>query len=716
MNNVLKRMSHLLALGFLAVAGIVAASNARVSGVLASSDPAVQATDPSLPPREYTEDDFANELEASSEEVGVTIAQSNVTDNSQSLSFTFRSKKLVGFATGRKNYVVQIDDPNFTGDPDNPAADDYDVLDEDTDLPLFHGFVSFVMGSTSSNNAEVYLPETMTKAGKFVVKVDRIAKNAVTELGEEYEGKNTWSKINNIYIPKTITTVDAGAFMGFASANAGTKIYYEGTSLPSGFEAGWTDAPEEAIICSKTSYNSAYRSAGTSGSLDIPDALGRPLNFILGCKEDATMAGEEYNRPLVVQFDRVVKENGVEKSRKTIYEELPLTNTVGNSYDSCGPMSAPSYSRTLSYRLAENEEIDDSSIVFHNIMKASPSSIIDTSQTYFLRASIGYSEKQNITNLVNYKASINSLFAGFSMFSLTMDKNLSITSARYPQPHSLYLDVKTEMYEQNKLRIKEGLTKIRYSLYNLYNSSYHIIYQGNGGLKEVVIPIKTVVSNLVLENQKNNVVSILLKDSDIRNMEVEGQKPYSDYSINKVKTFELQNITIQMDLLAKSDSGSVSVLGKSQISYKFACITVINNKNINVFNWDLFLIFFLVGYLVVYSAAAFGVYKFMKEKYKNDEFRRVNDKKFLKKAIIGGLGLGEVLYAIIFIIMRTTFFTSTIVVFNPTDPLLIGFSIAGLIIVGYFIVYLVKAIKVNNERRRILRLKLNEDVADDGTN
>ena len=272
------------------------------------------------------------------------------------------------------------------------------------------------------------------------------------------------------------------------------------------------------------------------------------------------------------------------------------------------------------------------------------------------------------------------------------------------------------MYEQNKLKIKEGSTKIRYSLYNLYNSSYHIQYQGNDGLKDVVIPIKTVVSNLVLENQKNNVVSILLKDSDIRNMEVEGQKPYKDYSINKVKLFELQNITIQMDLLAKSESGSVSVLGKSQISYKFACVTVINNKNINVFNWDLFLIFFLIGYLVVYSGATFGVYKYMKEKYKNDEFRRVNDKKFLKKAIIGGLGLGEVLYAIIFIIMRTTFFTSTIVVFNPTDPLLIGFSIVGLIIIGYFIVYLVKTIKVNNERKKILRLKLNEDVADDGTN
>ena len=171
-----------------------------------------------------------------------------------------------------------------------------------------------------------------------------------------------------------------------------------------------------------------------------------------------------------------------------------------------------------------------------------------------------------------------------------------------------------------------------------------------------------------------------------------------------------------MDLLATSDSGSVSVLGKSSISYKFAYITVLEGEKTQVFNWDLFLILFFVGYVLVYAILAYVTYRVMKEKFKNDEFRRVNDKKFLKKAILGGLGLGEVLAALLFIIMRTTFFKNTIVVFNPTDPLLIGFSIVGMIIVGYFIVYTIKLIKTERERRKIIRLKLNEDVEDDGTN
>ena len=303
---------------------------------------------------------------------------------------------------------------------------------------------------------------------------------------------------------------------------------------------------------------------------------------------------------------------------------------------------------------------------------------------------------------------VNSTFAGYSMFTLKMDKNLSITSERYPEPHSLYLDVKTDIYEQNKAAIESGKTKIRYSLYNLYNSSFHFQYLGKGNeLKDVVIPVSSLISYQTLDSNKGNLVSVLLKDSQIG----------PDFKPKKVRLFELQDITIQMDLLTTSDSGSASILGKSSISYKFAYITVIDTeKNISVFNWNVFLIVFFIAYVVVYAAAAFITYKVMKEKFKNDEFRRVNDKKFLKQAVLGGLGLGVVLCAVLFIYMRTVGFKNTIVVFNPTDPLLIAFAIAGMIIVGYFIVYVIKLVKAERERRKAIRLKLNEDVADDGTN
>lgn len=716
MNNIKKTVSSFLVLGLLASSGFFAVN------ALTRSFDAAKATAPTLKRNVKSSvgglsaDDFSSEAEANYEELGVSITQSTLTDTSQSLTVSFRSKTLSGYKTAIGNYVVEIDDPNFTGDDQNPAPEGYDKFNEETGLPEFEGKIAFVIGSVSEANKKVYIPSTFTKAGKFTAKITTIASGCVSADGSEFNGNNTWmagtnTKITNIYIPNTIEKVEANAFTGVPSE--GVTIHYEGTEFSSSiFETGWTDAPATALNAATNSYDKkANKKANAAASkVDLPDALGRPINFILGCTQDVNnpkVASEDCNRPLVIQYDKVTNNNGTE-ARETIFEELPLTNTTQTPYDSCGKLASMSYTRQFGYKLGPNESIDDESIIFHNIMKADATGVVDTTQTYFAKPMIGYSEKQNLSNLVTFKASMNSKFAGYSMFTLKMDKNLSITSERYPTPHSLYLDVKTDIYEQNKTAIESGKTKIRYSLYNLYNSSYHFQYIGKGNeLKDIVIPVKSLISYQTLDNKKGNLVSVLLKDSAIA----------PDFSPEKVRLFELQNVTIQMDLLTTSDSGSTSILGKSSISYRFAYITVIDTeKNISVFNWNMFLIIFFIAYVVVYAAAAFTVYKVMKEKFKNDEFRRVNDKKFLKQALLGGGGLGLVLAAILFIYMRTVGFKNTIVVFNPTDPLLIGFAIVGLIITGYFIVYVIKLVKAERERRKTIRLKLNEDAADDGTN
>ena len=696
MKNIRKTMSHLLLLGLTVGCGFFSISQIK-SGVSANYADEAPSSSQS---KQYTASDFADEEQANPEELAAIIVQSTTTDTSQSLNISFRSKTLVGFKTARGNYIVTITDPNFTGDANAPVSEDYAITDENSGLPLLEGSVTYVTGG--GQNKEVFLPSTLTKADTFVIKVTSIDANAVTATGTEYNGKNTWSdstgkRITGIYIPSTIEHVAANAFTGVPED---VVIGYEGSALPEGvFEDGWTDASEITYGQYKTP---SQKKANVGGTVDdMVDPLGRPISFILGCKEDATHVGQEYNRPLIIQYDKVT--NG---ERKTIYEELPLTNTVGNPYDSVGKISSLVYSRLFGYKLGPGESIDDSSIVFHNIMKSSNDSVIDTSKRYWVKPTLDYGEKQDLSHLVSFKASNNSTFAGFSMFTLTMDKNLSITSAKYPEPHSLYLDVKPDLYEQNKLQIQKGNTVIRYSLYNLYLSSYRFVYEGKGGeLKEVEVKIDSTITYQTLEHNKGNKVSVLL----------ENKKVAPDFSAEKVRTFELKNITIQMDLFTTSASGSTSVLGKSAISYKFAYITVRSDAKAPVFNYNIFLIIFFVAYIALFALGAFVLYKVLKEKFKNDEFRRVNDKKYLKKALLYGAGSTIIVAAIVFIAMRVGGFANTIVVFNPTDPLLIAFSIAGLIIGGYFIVQAVKAIKVERERRKAIRLKLNEDVDDDGT-
>ena len=664
----------------------------------------------STPKRTYTEADFADEFEADYEELDVSLTQSTTTETSQSLNFAFNSKTIVLYAPAKSDFYINITDSSFTGDMTNPAAEGFDNYDEATGLPVFEGELIFITGATvARDGGQVTIPSTITREGTFIVNIKSIASHCLTGDGSQFNGKNSWYNTNDnslkfkkVYIPSTIESIAPHAF---TDVPEDALVCYEGSEIPSEFADDWMDRPANIAVNQYGKDTDRNRSVGEQDSSFV-DEHGRPVNFCLGVKPDgAKYVGNEYDRPLVIEFNVVKRANHGELVRK-VFEELPITNT-NSPYDSVGRISALSYSRLYGYKLAADEVIDVKSIVFHNIMKFGTGVNIDTSKRYYAKPS-KYSDTLDLSDVVSFKASDNATFAGYSIFSLTMDKNLSITSEKYPEPHSLYLDVKSDFYELNKGKIDQGLTEIRYSLYNLYLSSYRFVYEGRGGqLKDVTIPAVTPISYQTLDSDINNKVSIILKNSDVAD----------DFSADKVRTFEIVNLTIQMDLLTTSDSGSKSMLAKSQASYKFAYVTVVDSdKPISAFNYNIFLIIFFVAYIVIFAAAAFGLYKYMKEKFKNDEFRRVNDKKFLKSAILYGLGFLVIAYAIIFIVMRASGFANTIVAFNPTDPLLIAFAIAGMIIGGYFIVLAVKAIKTEKERRKAIRLRLNEDVEDDGTN
>ncbi len=718
MKNISKMMSRLFVLGVLAgTAGFAFSLKAP------TLTPAKAAEVPSSA-GEYTEADFEGEVEADPDSLSAKIVNSAVTDTSQSLTIKFESSTVTGLKTRYSNYFVQIDDEAFSGDPSNPIREGYEDkvdIDEASGLPLFHeGKVARIVGGSSANAQNVYIPQTVTRENTFIAEIKTIASLCVvaTPAEGEKEIKNAWArpggaskKITNIYIPKTITEVENNAFTGVPET--GVTIHYDGDELPAGFDHSWTDAPESALDIREGSFNSTsevHVNPKTSGS---PEKLTDADNFFLGCfqTENGKYTDEKYHKPLVVEFETVM-----DNVRTKHFQSLDLTNTVHSNYDGVGSeIATDTYTRTLTYRLSAGETIDDTSFVFHNILKFyaegdGPTDTINPDVLYYVRSRISYSDKQSLDKLVLINGSMHSTFSGYSMFTLKMTKNLTITSEKYPEPHSLYLDVKTEAYENNLVGIKAGNIKIRYSLYNLYNTSYNFVYKNKAGeLVEVIKPVKSVLTYQILDHDKNNLVSVLVKNTDIA----------PDFSADRVRSFELQNVEIRMDLLSTSSSGSSSVLGKSDVSYNFAYINVVSvpeGKNLNVFNWNLFLIIFMIVYAVVYSAGAFVLFKVLKEKFKNDEFRRVNNKKYLRKAILGGVGSSIVVLAILFIYMRFAGFKNTIVVFNPTDPFVIGFAIVGLIIFGYFVVLMVKAIKAERERRRIIKLRLDEDEDDDGTN
>ena len=732
MNHIKKMMSHLLVLGLLGGSAFTGAfsytnSNAKITNRNQLSVREAAHT--------YTEADFADETdvgalrlpgEEDSDEklLKVTINASNVTETSQSIDITFRSKTSLGFKDARQqNFLIAVNDPKFQG-PQKPAPDGYDRLETvkttdsegheiEMDLPVFDGSVCYLMNTGRST---VYLPSKLIWDQNFIVEVKTITSNCVTAEGEEYQGFNTWDGLSNIYIPKEITNAEAGAFTAVPD---NVHIYYEGNMRPEGFDEDWIDN-KSVVTFDENSYpipesedDMDWRTQNTSGYVND---LAESPSFVLGASNtvDEDHTGAAFDRPLVLQYR--VKKNGVIEDQPR-FKVLDLTNTLDHYYDACGDIRSSNYGRTIGFRLERDEQIIDSSIIFHNIMKVLDNSTEpDTSKTYYAVPELAYgghdNKKQDIKDLVTFKKSNNAIFAGYSLFSLTMDKNLSVTSEAYPEPHSAYLDIATSYYLQNEAKIKSGQTKIRYSLYNLYNTSIHLVYKGKGGaIKDAYIEINTDITYQVLEKAKGNKVGVLFNDAAVRKV-----AETKDFKPENVISFELMDVTVRMDLVTTNEAGSLSNIGKTSVQFRFAYLTVFENGKANPFNWNLFLVIFFIVYAIIFAAGAYVLYRITKEKFKNDEFRRVNGKKFLKTAILDGAGLGVILAGLLFIIMRAVGFRNTIAVFNPTDPLLIAFAIAGAIILGYFIVSLVKRIKVDQERRKAIRLKLDEDVEEDGTN
>lgn len=68
-----------------------------------------------------------------------------------------------------------------------------------------------------------------------------------------------------------------------------------------------------------------------------------------------------------------------------------------------------------------------------------------------------------------------------------------------------------------------------------------------------------------------------------------------------------------------------------------------------------------------------------------------------------------------FTAVRVNLISNSLPIFNPADAFICAFAIASLLLVGYFIKYFYVLFKAKYERRRNEKLKMNNNVIDDGT-
>ena len=426
----------------------------------------------------------------------------------------------------------------------------------------------------------------------------------------------------------------------------------------------------------------------------------------------------EFNEPIVVEYDIRKADNTIRK----VWHEMPLKSeeeTASSTSSYYDPVRSSTETRYFDILPEEGEEFIPESVVIHNIYRAKtikvrgnvvdPTTqkvvekvltytIPDTSVRFKSVANKRYKTEINIESLVSYEFNGLSKFGSYSMVSMSMDR----TGDEFWKTH---IDPST--YDTVKDKLANGTYRIRYALYNMTSSYYRVTYVSNKTGLEVTktVAVDTPNPHYPLESKTGNKVNFLFKNGDIAD----------DFSLSNLREFRLISLTVNIHIW---DNDNSIIVNKTSILTHFGAIRVMpySADGAGIFDVLLFIIVFLLIASALYAAGSVALFFFLRNKFKNDEFRRIRPKAYIKSAIVGYLGYFVIIFTILFIAFRLGRFSNFLAVHNPLDVFIIIPGILALVFVGYFVKFMVSKHKSNKERRRALKLKLNEDVASDGTN
>ena len=258
--------------------------------------------------------------------------------------------------------------------------------------------------------------------------------------------------------------------------------------------------------------------------------------------------------------------------------------------------------------------------------------------------------------------------------------------------------------ETNLPSILKGEIRFRYTLTQFNAASLVIVYKKGNEVKNKELPISSPSDVIEIANDKNNVVSFLVNNSKLDGIDTKN-----------ILAVGVSGVTVNVHLY---NTASHNVVQNTQYLNVFGNIEVLpySEQELKCFDANVYLIVFFLTLTLVYAVATIVLFFYKKNKYKNDEFRRMRPKAYFKSAAMGFLGLLLITASINFIILRFGVFNSTVPTYNPIDAFVIGFTIFGAIAFGLFIKFFIGAIKLAKHRREVARLHLDKDVVDDGTN
>lgn len=408
--------------------------------------------------------------------------------------------------------------------------------------------------------------------------------------------------------------------------------------------------------------------------------------------------------PISIQYD-VILSDGSSETRSTSFENTSATT----NYNGLGGMTGiVDLDLNFDVFVDEGETIAEDSLVVYNVFPAIAETVITTGPNGEDRESIVFVpdtenplyidniEANSSGELVDFTQYINAEFTSISSFSNYVSLSVNLDN----QLLDFYLTKRGATYERYSEELESGEYELVYRFPTLGNSYVRFVYEDGTVIERVPNATNEYpISASSYFTEGNNNYTLIFPD-----IELEG-----------IKSISLCSLDLQMRMIVTETDKDV--VGTA-VTTRLGGIGFESSDGISSVTYvDLNLVYILTAiiFALVYIGIEVGVYFYKKNKYKNDEFRRVDARSFFKTGSIGMVTLDLLLLDILAIIFRCGIFNNSIIVYNPFDIFIVVFSILLIILIGYFIKYFVGVTKDYIERRNKAKLKLDNDVEDDGT-
>lgn len=613
--------------------------------------------------------------------ISFTLTTAAATETSQSYRCMIKSTRIQAISNSARynNVYTVVEDENWPGtfkdalELATAAKAEAEAKGEEFVIPHYKGTVYNISNSRAANS-DIVLPSQITYSNNLIIDVVKVGANVCFNRSTL---ETSYANITSITIPNTITAIAENAFAGASDAGIPVRVQ---AADDTGFEEGWTDG--EVVY----NYEIAENDSHLRVNGPTPIYFGTGENFVVGIKN------ENYDLPLRLEY-ALLDASG--SKGQTQYLDLPIRSSV-NSFDAVGSdMGSTELDVSIDITVPKGYTVDHDSIVFHNVYLASLNGTgiaLDLEHPFYAVPKKSYKTALRFDEFFSYSAGSLTSFGNFTRVGLNLHKNLDVYARAVPARYEQYEDL-----------IKDGTYAIRHQFTSINQANYRILYREGNEIKEKTIRVSTPIIYSLVEGDDVE-MGFLINNEDVG----------PGFNVDSLVEIDLQAFVVKVDLMNVEKK---SLLNKSEFTIRFASLVLLSNEIAPTARHNLTLVTVLtfVIYGIVYAGIAVGYYFYAKEKFKNDEFRRMKGKAYVKEAIKNGVGIGLIVGAVFFIIARWGFFNGDVVTYNPIDIFVILFTISGAIYLGFAIKGIVTSVKNNNQRKKAARLHLDQDQEDDGT-